>query len=172
VVAATHRDLREEVNEGRFRADLFFRLAVIEIVLPPLRSHPEDLPLVVESLLESLDARDRPEAAGLTTRAFLDGLARHAWPGNVRELRNYLERCLVLAEPAPLEEHRARALLELPIDPRRPLKEARQDFVRAFERRYLEELLASCKGNVTAAAKQAGVDRIHFYRLLWRYGLR
>jgi len=172
VIAATHRDLRGEVNDGRFRADLFYRLAVVEIVLPPLRTRPEDLPATVESLLEALDARDRPEAASLTTRAFLETLERHAWPGNVRELKNYLEKCLVLSEPAPLDARRAAASLELPIDPRRPIKEARQDFVRAFERRYLEELLAACGGNVTAAARQAGVDRIHFYRLLWRHGLR
>src|SRR5262249_14454944 len=94
VVAATNRNLCAEVNARRFRSDLYYRLAVVVVRLPPLRERPEDLTLIVDHLLEGLGARERPEAAALRSPAFLTELARHHWPGNARELRNYLERCL------------------------------------------------------------------------------
>jgi two-component system, NtrC family, response regulator GlrR len=101
VIAATNRDLRAEVNAGRFRSDLYFRLAVVRITLPSLRQRPEDLPALVDALLESLDA-DPELAAPLRTPEFLAQLARASWPGNVRELRNHLERCLVMQDVLPL----------------------------------------------------------------------
>jgi two-component system, NtrC family, response regulator GlrR len=169
VVAATNRSLRREVNERRFRSDLYYRLAVVEVRLPPLRERPEDLRLLVDHLLGSLQATDHPDASGLTTPAFIEELARHGWGGNVRELRNYLERCLVLRAKAPLDGE--------PAEPRlpeldQPLKVARERWNRVLERRYVDELLRRADGNVTAAARAAGVDRMYFYRLLWRYGLR
>ena len=170
IVAATNRDLRAEVNAQRFRADLFFRLAVVQIRMPPLRERPEDLSLLVDAILEQLGMTDHPLAATLRTQAFRDGLAGHAWPGNVRELRNYLERCFVLR--APLPPAGSADADPAPGGEPVPLKVARERWLRVFEHAYLQDLLARHDGNVSAAARAAGVDRIHLYRLLWRNGLR
>jgi two-component system, NtrC family, response regulator GlrR len=181
VVAATNRDLREEVNARRFRSDLYYRLAVVEVRLPPLRERVEDLPLLVDHLLGELGAAGRSEAEALRTPAARAELARHPWPGNVRELRNYLERCLVLAErvpPAPAsaattaDGAASSAAAPAGVGADRPLRDARETWSREFERRYLEELLARHDGNVSQAARGAGVDRKYLYRLLWRHGLR
>jgi two-component system response regulator GlrR len=170
VLAATNRDLLAEVNEGRFRSDLYYRLAVVQVRLPPLRERTEDIPLLVEHVLSSLGAADRAEAATFRTREFLTELQQHAWPGNVRELRNYVERCLTLRESAPLASPSPEGAAAF--DSTRPLREARESWTRTFERRYLQEVLDRAGGNVSAAARAAGVDRIHFYRLLWRHGIR
>jgi two-component system, NtrC family, response regulator GlrR len=174
VIAATNRRLHAEVNDQRFRSDLYYRLAVLEITLPSLRDRLDDLPLLVDHLLAGLGA-DAAAAAPLQQPAFLRELAAHRWPGNVRELRNFLERCLALGEqlspgggPAPAE---LTSLAE-PIDLSLPLKDARERHQRAFEKRYVEALMAAHDGNITAAARAAGVDRITLYRTLWRHGLR
>ena len=104
IIAATNRDLRAEVNQGRFRADLYFRLAVVRIVLPPLRERPEDIPLLVAQAAARPRAPATRSPARFCAPEFVAGLSRSAWPGNVRELRNYLERCLVFEEPMPLGE--------------------------------------------------------------------
>jgi two-component system response regulator GlrR len=177
VLAATNRNLREEVTARRFRSDLYYRVAVLRVRLPPLRERKEDLALLLEHLLQLLGAAERPEARPLRTEAFLAEVARHAWPGNVRELRNYVERCLAMRDQTPPPE------LESAGDPlsssgtaapdiSQPLKSAREAWVAEFERRYLTDLLRHHEDNVTSAARAAGVDRIHFYRLLWKHGLR
>jgi DNA-binding NtrC family response regulator len=173
VVAATNRNLWREVNERRFRSDLYYRLAVVEVRLPPLRERREDLAKLVEHLLSTLGAAGSEGATSLVTDSFLAELARHEWHGNVRELRNYLERCLALRERLPLGQDAvdAPAHGDLP-DVNQPLKIARERWTRILERRYVEAVLARHGGNVAAAAREAGVDRMHFYRLLWRYGLR
>jgi DNA-binding NtrC family response regulator len=170
VIAATHRDLRSAVNEQRFRADLYYRLAVVEIRLPALRERHDDLALLVDTIIEQLHAADHPLLSTLRTPSFRDALAQHAWPGNVRELRNYVERCLALRAPVPPQTQTT------PVDPApssaEPLEQARERWVRVFEHAYLTDLLAKHTGNVTAAARAAGVDRAHLYRLLWRNGLK
>jgi transcriptional regulator with PAS, ATPase and Fis domain len=171
VIAATNRNLCAEVNEKRFRPDLYYRLAVVEVRLPPLRERIEDLPLLVEQILASLGSSMHPQAHTLRTPEFMSDLARHAWPGNVRELRNYLERCLTLSERAPLVASEA-AADALPVDVSIPLREARERWTAVLERRYLRDLLARHEDNVTRAARSAGIDRIHLYRLLWKHGLR
>jgi two-component system response regulator GlrR len=177
VIAATNRNLREEVTARRFRSDLYYRIAVLRVRLPPLRERHEDLGPLLEHLLQTLGAADRPEAAALRTEAFLTEISRHAWPGNVRELRNYVERCLAMREqPPPQEELDPTApvndLGSATVDISQPIKSAREAWVNDFERRYLTELLKHHRDNVTLAARAAGVDRIHFYRLLWKHGLR
>jgi transcriptional regulator with PAS, ATPase and Fis domain len=175
VIAATNRNVRAEVNARRFRADLYYRLAVVQVSLPPLRERTEDLPLLVEHILQSQGATQHPEAHTLLSADFRNELARHAWPGNVRELRNYLERCLALRERMPLQSEGLAEDVEatgVPISANLPLKEAREHWSRYCERRYLTKVLCEAGDNVTAAARAASVDRIHFYRLLWRHGLR
>jgi two-component system, NtrC family, response regulator GlrR len=183
VIAATNRNLQSEVNSRRFRADLYYRLAVLEVRLPALRERPEDVPLLVEHILAGLGASSQPEAAVLRGEAAALELMRHPWPGNVRELRNYVERCLALADRGPLSlpdaggEAPAGAELDREsggTSDAAPgnLRSARQSWLREFEKRYLEELLAQNGGNVSAAARSAGIDRKYLYRLLWRNGLR
>ncbi len=175
VIAATNRDLKLEVNARRFRADLYHRLAVLEVRMPPLRERRDDLPTLVEHLLKLLQASARPEAELLRSTEFQADLRRHDWPGNVRELRNHLERCLALHQRMPLtSELDAQPLGDEapPVGADRPLKAAREEWLRSFERRYLEELVQNQGGNVAAAARAAGVARGYFYRLLWRHGLR
>jgi len=170
IVAATNRDLRAEVNAQRFRSDLFYRLAVLQIRLPPLRERPDDLPLLVDTILEDLGLADHPVAGTLRTADARAQLATHAWPGNVRELRNYIERCIAMRAAMPPGADPG--VDPMPETGPEPLKTARDRAVRIFERAYLTDLLAREGGNVTAAARAAGVDRIHLYRLLWRHGLK
>jgi transcriptional regulator with PAS, ATPase and Fis domain len=180
VVAATNRNLKTEVNAKRFRSDLYYRLAVVTVRLPPLRERIDDLPLLVERILESLDAKDHPEAPQIRAPEFMQELARHAWPGNVRELRNYIERCLALRDTRqPLgttagegAEPSAANAGRVEVDTSRSLKEGRDAAIQVFEHRYLEQVLREANGNVAQAARAASVDRIYMYRLLWRHGLR
>ncbi|MDQ3336036.1 MAG: sigma 54-interacting transcriptional regulator [Myxococcota bacterium] len=175
IVAATNRDLRAEVNAGRFRADLYFRFAVVRCALPALRQRPEDLPLVAEAVLRRLGADDE-QLAMLTQPGFRERIAGAAWPGNVRELRNYLERCLVFqdalplgSDPGPLAStpaHTADAAMLAD-----PLPVARDRAAMEFERRYLEVLLAHHDRMIDAAAA-AGIGRIYLYKLMAKHGLR
>ncbi|HWO24912.1 MAG TPA: sigma 54-interacting transcriptional regulator [Kofleriaceae bacterium] len=168
VVAATNRNLKEEVNARRFRSDLYFRLAVLVVRMPPLRERTIDIPLLVEAILADLGDRDSPMARALSKGELLPELLRHAWPGNVRELRNYIEACVVrqerALEPSASDEPR--------IDVTLPLRAVREQWLRYVERRYLQDLLAAHGNNVSAAARAAGVDRVHLHRLLSRAGLR
>jgi transcriptional regulator with GAF, ATPase, and Fis domain len=175
VISATNRDLRGEVNAKRFRPDLYYRLAVVDVRLPPLRDRADDIPRLVDDLLEGLGVANRPEAEGLRSTEFLAALAMHPWPGNVRELRNYLDRCVTLRETAPMPP--AGGAVPEPIEEPAPgisvpLKVARTRWTRTFERRYLLDMMAKHDGNVSRAARAAEVDRMYFYRLLWRHGLR
>ena len=171
VIAATNRNLRSEVNAKKFRADLYYRLAVLEIRLPPLRERAEDLPMLVENILAKMGIADSSEADIVRTPEFQAELARHSWPGNVRELRNYVERCIALREQPALEAPGFEP--EMPIaDASLPLKIAREVWTKTFEKRYLEDALRRHDDNVRAAARAAGVNRMYFYRLLWRHGLR
>jgi two-component system, NtrC family, response regulator GlrR len=172
MIAATNRDLRAEVNAGRFRPDLYFRLAVVKIPLPPLRQRPEDIPGLVTQVLSALGA-DRATSAQLGTPEFLNALQRAAWPGNVRELRNYLERCLVFQDAVPMGDHGpASGGFGVGIDPSLPYADARRIALAEFERRYLEGLLRLHQGRVAQAAGAAGIDRVYLYRLLRRHGIK
>ncbi len=168
ILAATNRDLRAEVNAHRFRADLYYRLAVLVVRMPPLRERTADIPVLVGAILESLGDTTSPLARSLRSGELLPELLRHQWPGNVRELRNYVEACLARQEPTPTTS----TVDEPAIDITQPLRAVRDRWIRHVERRYLEQLLAAHAGNVSAAARAAGLDRVHLHRLLARAGLR
>jgi two-component system response regulator GlrR len=169
VLAATNRNLREEVTARRFRSDLYYRVAVLRVRLPPLRERHEDLGPLIEHMLETMGAAARPQAQALRTEAFMKEVLRHKWPGNVRELRNYLERCMLFEEPVPLTESQVGAPVAALGG---TFSEARQRALDAFERTYLQQLLAKHAGKVSAAAPEAGVDRVYLYRLLRKHQLK
>jgi len=176
IICATNRDLRGEVNAGRFRSDLYFRLAVVKIPLPPLRQRSEDIPLIVDKLLSGLGADARVKAS-LMEPGFVAQLQRTAWPGNIRELRNHLERCMVLQEtllPGQGDEGGPPPSTEggVVIDARVPYPEARRRALDSFEREYVEKLLQLHGGKVSQAAASADIDRVHLYRLIKRHRVR
>ncbi len=170
VIAATNRDLHREVNRGRFREDLYFRLAVMTVHVPPLRDRIEDLPALVRSFLTALNVSPQDQRE-LFSPTVLADLAGHDWPGNVRELRNYVERSVVLQEALP-------ASRRLPIQPATPegepvpFKLAKDAVVDAFERSYLSALLDATGGNISKAARKGGMDRMYLHRLVQKHGLR
>ncbi len=180
VVAATNRDLPREVNRGAFREDLFYRLAVVRVRIAPLRERKDDIPLLVEHFVrEALDGDDeqtRAAMAGISPQN-MQGLLNHPWPGNVRELRNFIERTMVIsgAVSAPNESEsrplRASDAVGSPpaVDLDRPFIEARQELMNRFELSYLEAQLERHGGNISRAARAAGLDRMHFKRLLARH---
>jgi two-component system, NtrC family, response regulator GlrR len=171
VIAATNRDLRIDVNGNRFRADLYFRLAVVTIQMPPLRQRPEDIPALVEGLLGSLRA-SAEDAAPLRGPEFMARLGHAAWSGNVRELRNYLERCLVMRAALPLGDA-PRNIDEdgFAVNPSAPYAAERDRVLADFERRYFEALLRAHDGKVARAAEAAQLDRRYLYRILSRLGI-
>jgi len=170
VVSATHRDVRRAVNQGRFRLDLYYRLAVVTLQVPPLRERVEDVPVLAAHFLREL-GWEHPEKLlrGPTLRA----LERHHWPGNVRELRNFVEATVAMGEAPPLQDV-APAGDEDPIASLLGLtyKEARATLLGRFEARYLEALLERAEGNVSKASRMAKMDRGHLTDLLRRHGLK
>lgn len=171
VVAATNRDLRQEVNRGAFRSDLFFRLNTVTLRIPPLRERPEDIPLLVAHFYEQFASGEAASAPA----ELIDALARRSWPGNVRELRNAVERAVLFAdcefapdEPASESTH-AEALPNE--DYTVPFRTAKEQVITRWERRYLEGLMARSKGNVSGAARTARMDRNHLRDLLRRHCL-
>jgi DNA-binding NtrC family response regulator len=175
VVAATHRDLRKEVNAGLFRLDLYYRLAVVCLEVPPLRERAGDIPLLVEHFArEEGYAGDVSE---LIPEGTMTRLLSHPWPGNVRELRNYVQAALAMGEPMELESETQPALsseLSRALSPflDQPYAGARLRLITEFERQYVERLLATTGGNVAQAARRAGVARSHLNELLRRHGIR
>ncbi len=176
VIAATHRNLREQVKAAAFREDLYFRLAVVRAVVPPLRSRREDIPLLAHEFAERLG-----RGGFALPGPLLHQLEAYDWPGNVRELRNVVEQALSLGEgrlpfpsaddaapppPAPPAAFGAPdSVLDL------PFKEAKGRLVEAFEREYLTHLLARHRGNISRAAQEAGIDRNYVHRLVKKYGI-
>lgn len=175
IVAATNRDLRHEVNEGRFRSDLYYRLSVVKVVLPPLRERLADLPVLVQALLTRLGA-SADQLGRFSAPEMIDRLAHASWPGNVRELRNYLERCLVHDDEVPLHDDESGASVGAAVRPAvdlsLPYPEARKRALSEFEHAYLSALLEKHGGNVSQAAREAGIERVYMHRLLRRSELR
>jgi DNA-binding NtrC family response regulator len=186
VVAATNRRLEREVNHGRFREDLFFRLSVVTIRVPPLRDRIEDLGTLVTVFLERANASAR---VSLFTPETMVEMARYDWPGNVRELRNYVDRVLVLEKAPPASKRAdttfclatpvvsapsaeagpaARSVVDIDVS----FAGGKERVVADYERAYLTRLLGWAEGNVSRAARKAGMDRMHLHRLLQKHGLQ
>ncbi len=174
VVVATKRNLQREVEAGKFREDLYFRLAVVPITVPPLRARREDIPVLVESILKA-------GGTDLTVSSeTMESLASHDWPGNVRELRNVLDRAMYLARATGESQL---SLVSLPtagaaagdvfhFDAQKSYRETRAKFDGEFERRYVKWLLGRHGANVSAAAREAKMDRKHLHDMAKKHGLR
>jgi transcriptional regulator with GAF, ATPase, and Fis domain len=174
VISATNRELEREVNKGRFREDLYFRLAVLGVQVPPLRERLEDLQILIRVFLSALGM---PEQERLFPPPVLEEMSKHDWPGNVRELRNYVERTVVLQAASPAQKRppsKSSPRLEggAQIDARIPFKIAKDQVIEDFERAYLAALLDGSGGNMSKAARSAGMDRMYLHRLVQKHGLR
>jgi DNA-binding NtrC family response regulator len=170
IVAATHRELEAEVNKGKFRADLFYRLSVLRVQMPALRERLEDVPLLVEHFLTSLKL---PGAAAVD-KATLDRLSAHAWPGNVRELRNAVERLAYGAAPFNAKPTVAVASTDgggAGVDLEVPFLLQKEQLVGAFERRYAEALLKYSGDNLAKGARKAGLTRMAVVKMMTRLNL-
>jgi two-component system, NtrC family, nitrogen regulation response regulator NtrX len=171
-IAATNKDLEKEVKEGRFREDLYFRLNVFPIRTPPLREHPEDIPLLADQCLERF-ARENGKPKQAIQGQALERLRRHAYPGNVRELKNLIERLAILASPGEITLEHVDLVLPvqtLAADPfltARPLQEAKED----LERRYVEAQLKLHGGDIAKTAEALGLERTNLYRKLRQLGI-
>jgi two-component system response regulator GlrR len=168
VIVATNKDLEDQVKQGLFREDLFYRIHVIPLHLPPLRERKEDIPPLVDHFLKKFNQQMKKEVKGLSPSA-LQRLMLHDWPGNARELENTIEYAVAMTQREILtDEYILQTKEILPNEPLKTLKESRDD----FEKSYLIHLLEICKGNVSQAAKMAGKYRADFYDLLKKHGLK
>ena len=174
VLAATNKDLQDEIRHGRFREDLYFRLAVIPLRAPALRDRREDVAELVEHFID-LFSRELGLAPKRLSREAMAHLREHSWPGNVRELRNVVERLMIMVPEETVEidqlpvEFRVggsgiRGLLDEDLG---TLREARAE----FERRYIERELERCGGNISRTAEVLGVERSHLHRKMKSYGI-
>ncbi len=169
VVAATNRDLRSEVAKKAFREDLYYRLAVIRVGVPPLRERGTDIPLLIQHFVNSFGPNLRVSAEDMKV------LCGHAWPGNVRELRNVMERACLLAHGDTINLDDALvAEAQSPsfgVRTDLPFKEAKGQLVEMFEREYIEDLMKKHKMNLSAASREAQIDRKHLRELIRKYAL-
>ncbi len=173
VIAATNRDLLQECSAGRFRADLYHRLAVVRATIPPLRARKEDLPALVAELTRDRDVTVPPETLAL--------LREYDWPGNVRELRNRIERMLSLVGPdrtltpsllgLESSDGRSADVLAARVVADERFREAKERLIDGWERAYLSDLLKRAEGNVSEAARRSGLDRAYLHRLLRKHAL-
>ena len=169
IIAATHRDLEAEIDAGKFRRDLYYRLAVVLVQVPPLRDRLEDIPLLANHFVKGMGRGDFELPRGLMAR-----FAAYHWPGNVRELRNLVERSLAGADvdPLPNESSSARSLQSNEGITDLPFKEAKERLVESFTKEYLVALLEKCNGNISQMAREAGIARNYVHRLVTKYGLK
>lgn len=177
-IAATNQDLEEKVRNGTFRKDLYFRLAVVMIKVPPLRERPEDVPVIARYLLAQFGREMAKPHCHLEPEA-MDELTAYRWPGNVRELRNVLERLMMLATEDSLTASDVKALLPVSKSGRPglgtasrvslPYMQAKRQVLNEFTRTYLREKLAMHGGHITRAAEDSGIPRQHFSLLIKRF---
>src|SRR5262245_9420059 len=164
VIAATNRDLREAVAAGQFRADLYYRLSVFDIHLPPLRQRREDIPELVAGFVREFD-----QTAGRMMRmssAAMDALLRYDWPGNVRELRNVIERASIVCDEGLIEAG------DLSLRPQsKDVEDVESTDLEVIERRAIERVMRDTKWNKMRASRKLGISRTQLYMRLQKYGL-
>ncbi|HEX6928487.1 MAG TPA: sigma 54-interacting transcriptional regulator [Gammaproteobacteria bacterium] len=165
-ISATHRDLRQALETGDFREDLFYRLNVVNLRLPPLRERREDIPLLATHFLEMVTGQDE-RTRKVFAPAALETLLKGDWHGNVRELRNFIERCAALTPGKLISAGQVRRLLDEQGNGLPSLADARDNFTR----QYLSQILRLTRGNVSRAARLADRNRTDFYKLLKRFHL-
>jgi transcriptional regulator with PAS, ATPase and Fis domain len=170
VIAATHRDLAADVREGRFRDDLYYRLDVINIRLPPLRERLEDVPLLAQEFLDRLAHELGREVSGISEEA-LRLLMDHDWPGNVRELENAVERAMVTCKTGVLGAEDFAFLTRKPGPAPAAIALPAGLTLQDLEREYIAATLQRTQGNVKAAAEALGIDRSTLYEKVKRYDI-
>lgn len=173
-VAATNRNLEEEVKKGRFREDLYYRLNVFKVTMPPLREHRDDIALLIKHFL---DVQGAPPLSD----EMLERMTQLDWPGNVRELRNAVDRAVVMARGEKRgavvsavtreEDEPPEDIAKLSVDASRPFKDVKAEIVSRFERSYLIQVLDRTRGNISAAARESGIDRKHMERLIKKHDI-
>jgi DNA-binding NtrC family response regulator len=173
-IATTNKDLQAEVERGTFRRDLFYRLSVMPVRVPPLRERAGDIPLLAQHFLEQSSRRAKKAVRAIAPEA-MQALCRYAWPGNVRELENVIERAVIVAKGdtlADVERFLAGDGGRPKVDLALPFREAKARVIEEFERAYVTGVLEAASGKLTAAAKHADMDPKNFHEKLIRYGLR
>ncbi|MBI5495289.1 MAG: sigma-54-dependent Fis family transcriptional regulator, partial [Deltaproteobacteria bacterium] len=179
IITATHRDLPAFIRQGRFREDLYYRLNIVTLSLPPLRDRQGDVPLLGTHFLKRFCAEHGRDLEGFTD-AGLAAMEAYRWPGNVRELENRIHQAVVLCagrriDAPDLGLAAPRGLVAVPGvsggDMTGTFKDAKTRMVTAFEATYVERMLRECKGNITVAAKRSGLDRKSFFLLLKKHNL-
>ena len=166
IISATHRDLPKAMARGEFREDLFYRLNVVSLKIPPLSERAEDIPLLANHLLRDAAGRHKPFVRAFSTDA-MKRLMAAGWPGNVRQLVNVIEQCVALTSSPVISD----ALVEQALEGENTALPTFADARNQFELNYLRKLLQITKGNVTHAARMAGRNRTEFYKLLSRHEL-
>ena len=179
VIAATNSDLKKLSDDGVFRKDLYYRLNVFPILIPPLRDRIEDLPYLAELFLKRLNREMNKSIAGMHARV-VEALSNYAWPGNVRELENLIERAYILENSAILtpesfprelfDQHGAPAIMA--VNTTMPLAEARKTALEDFERRYIKDLVTRNRGRINVSAAEAGISTRQLHKLMSKYGIR
>jgi two-component system response regulator AtoC len=170
IVAATNRDLDDEVRKGRFRSDLFYRLNVLPVAIPPLRARAEDVPLLVEYFVDRFNTEFRKNVLGATTAAYT-ALQRYAWPGNVRELRNVVERAMLLSDRDRLDVRDFESVDSAGGTPDAFELPASGVDLEQLERSLVDQALRRCHGNQTRAAGLLGMNRDQIRYRVEKFGL-
>ncbi len=174
VIAATNRDLKEEIQKGRFREDLFYRLNVIPLHVPPLRERKSDIPLLVEHFLEEFCRENHKERKKITAEA-MDLLISYSWPGNVRELKNIVERMVIMTRGSVIEakdvpepvQKQPKSPPEMSFFDYPLLKDARRE----FEKRFIMKKLMENDENISKTAEMIGIERSNLHRKIRSYGI-
>ncbi len=181
IIAATNRNLEQAVKQGHFREDLYYRLNVINIKVPPLRKRFEDVPLLVDHFIKQFNERFDKNIEGISPEA-LAVFSRYEWPGNIRELENLMERIIIFCEESVIRPKHLQDPIKALADTgdggddlfnleTRSYKDAKNIIVKRFNRDYFKSLLLKCEGNISEAARRSGIDRSSFYRLLKKYDI-
>ncbi|BDQ37058.1 Fis family transcriptional regulator [Pseudodesulfovibrio nedwellii] len=178
IIAATNEDMGQLCDEGRFRRDLFYRLNVFPICIPPLRNRIEDIARISESFIQQFNGLLNTEIKGIHPEV-LDAFQEYDWPGNVRELENIIERACILEATEVLQPESfppdlldtQREIMTSPIRTSLPIKEARQITIDKFEKQYLSSLLEQCNGIIKDSAEKAGISTRQLNKLIKRHGL-